>query len=129
MTRYLSTLLLACLLAGCAGTDNRQSAIKAAQVSYIVYETLAPECARETGRMVLIKRTRDLTLDEQDRYEKLIKLSRLMESYRQAHNLYIQTLSDTGKETNRWLVTEYINSAIDLGLSLKLSFEAVRMSP
>lgn len=118
---FLAALAL-CSVCSCAGTriDPRQ----AAMVSYVTYETLAPVAASATADLVKIRRVRALTPDESRQLNQLSQLSRMLESYREAHNLYVSTLDPS----DRWRLVDLLNQVIDLGLSLRLSFHAVRLS-
>ena len=113
-------------LAGCGipfRGNPSSSQVKAAQYSYITYETLSPTVASETLGLWRLKKTRSLSPDEQVRMDKLAKIGQCLEIYREAHNLYIKTLQPFDFEVLRGA----LNQCIDLALELGLSFHAVRL--
>jgi hypothetical protein len=120
----LPVILVLALAAGCAATGPPpEAAIRAAQASYVTYETLAPIAAQATMDLLKIQRTRPLTDAEQGRLNGLKKLGKVLEDFRLAHRIYIQTLSPV----DRGFLVDLLNRSIDLGLSLGLNFNAVRL--
>jgi hypothetical protein len=117
-------VILALAVVGCAATGKPpEAAIRAAQASYVTYETLAPVAAQATVDLLKIQRTRPLTDAEQGRLNGLKKLGKILEDFRLAHRVYIQTLSPV----DRGFLVDLLNRSIDLGLALKLNFNAVRL--
>lgn len=123
MRRMCSFALLLCILAhidGCAGTKG---AVDPVVFTYVTYETLSPACAEAVAKLVIPARTRLLTVDEMERLGRLKLLTRLLDSYQKAYNLYV----DTRKADLRTDIRRLLDDVIDLGVSLNLSFEARRL--
>ena len=107
-TSFVILILVVFTLPACAATNKTmyQQQVRAAEVGFRVYETVADQAAAKAAGLVKQSRTRRLVDTEKDTLRKIQGLAKALGSYKDLHNAYLGIVEFARKAQKNSVATD-----------------------